>query len=283
MSRSASAAPAVRPTAGWTPPKPGWFAGTAEKRYHDGVRAILAGDFAAAVPAFEACLVDDAGAVSAHFFAALAGEKAGMPDPAILAHLEAVVSSDVEMPDRLQERYLPPAIVGLGVRSSITEHVEAELPFTSLGATLVLAEAYQQAGRLSDAIGLVNQLHAHDPANPVMALSLADLLFADKDYEGVIEASASATNDSDIGVGLLQLRAAALMAIGMPDGAFEAFRSALAKTAGRDPELLKVVRYDRALAYASVGQKAKARADLERLYGVDPDFEDVRARLAAQA
>ncbi len=219
--------------------------------------------------------------MSAHLFAALAGEKAAAGDARILAHLEAVVASDVEMPDALQHKYLPPAIVGLSVRSDITEHVAAELPFTSLGATLVLAEAYQQAGRVSDAIGLVAQLHEQDPENPVIALSLADLLFGDGDYEGVIETSAEATNDSDFGAALLHLRAAALLASGMPDGALEAFRAALAKTAGRDPELLKAVRYDRALAYESVGQHAKARADLERVFAVDPDYEDVRARLTA--
>jgi len=272
---------AVRPTVAWTPPKPGWFAGSAEKRYHEGVLALLGEEHPAALAAFEGCLAEDPDAVSAHFFAALAGEKAGVGNARIVAHLEAVVASDVELPDALQHKYLPPAIVGLSVRSDITDHVAAELPFTSLGATLVLAEAYQQAGRLSDAIGLVVQLHAQDPENPVIGLSLADLLFSDGDYEGVIEASAAATNDSDFGAALLHLRAAALLESGMPDGALEAFREALAKTVGRDPGLLKAVRYDRALAYEHAGQHARARADLERLFAVDPNYEDVRARLTA--
>jgi tetratricopeptide (TPR) repeat protein len=280
-SAAALAPGSARPPVAWTPPRAGWFSGGADKRYREGARALVAGDYTAAVAAFEACLLEDPGAVSAHFLAALAGEQAAMPKDRELAHLEAVVASDVAMPDRLQLKYLPPAVVGLTVRSSITDHIAIELPFTSVGATLVLAEAYQQAGRLADAIGLVSQLHEHDIGNEVIALSLADLLFADKDYEGVVEASASGTNDSDIGVGLLHLRAAALLAKGMADGAMDAFREALAKKAGRDPELLKVVRYDRALAYQQAGQRARARADLERIYGVDPDYEDVRARLAA--
>ena len=280
-SASTLAASSVRPAVAWSPPRAGWFSGAADKRYREGARALVAGDFAAAAQAFEATLAEDPSAVSAHFLAALAGEHAAMPDDEVIGHLEAVVASHIEMPDRLQQQYLPPAIVGLTVKAGITSHLAVELPFTSVGATLVLAEAYQERGRVPEAIGLVSQLHQHDPANAVIALSLADLLFADEDYDGVVEASAAATNDSDIGVALLHLRAAALLASGMADGAMDAFRDALAKRAGRDPELLKIVRYDRALAYERAGQRAKARADLERIYGVDPDYEDVRARLAA--
>jgi Tfp pilus assembly protein PilF len=90
-------------------------------------------------------------------------------------------------------------------------------------------------------------------------------------------------NDSDLGVALLHLRCAALFAQGHLDAAFESFKQALAKTAGRDAELLKVVRYDRALAYETAGQKAKAKADLERIYAIDPGYEDIRDRLASLA
>jgi len=43
--------------------------------------------------------------------------------------------------------------------------------------------------------------------------------------------------------------------------------------------MLKVVRYDRALAYAAAGHTAKANSDLERIYAVDPGYQDVRERL----
>ena len=47
----------------------------------------------------------------------------------------------------------------------------------------------------------------------------------------------------------------------------------------RDPDLLKSVRYDRALAYEGAGRKAKARADFERVYAMDPTYLDIRERL----
>jgi hypothetical protein len=36
-----------------------------------------------------------------------------------------------------------------------------------------------------------------------------------------------------------------------------------------------------ALALEESGQRARARADYERVYATDPDFEDVRERIAA--
>ena len=57
----------------------------------------------------------------------------------------------------------------------------------------------------------------------------------------------------------------------------------MAKTANRDTDLLKVVRYDRAFAYEKIGQPKKAMADLERVYAADPAFLDVRDRLSILA
>jgi len=260
-------------------PKPGWFASTADKRFYEGVQAYVVGEWARAANTFEACVAADPSATSAHFFAAMAGAKSDASPDRIVAHLEAVVGSDRELPDALQSKYLPSGMVELSVRVSITEHVVADVPFSSVGAALVLAELYQGEGRLSDAIGLVSQLHEANPESIAIRLSLADLLYADGDHEGVLEAASTAVNDSDLGVALLHLRAASLFAQGHRDAAFEAFRIALAKSADRDPELLKIVRYDRALAYESAGQGAKAKTDLERIYATDPAFEDVRVRL----
>jgi Tfp pilus assembly protein PilF len=55
----------------------------------------------------------------------------------------------------------------------------------------------------------------------------------------------------------------------------------LAKTVNRNPELLKTVRYDRALAYVADGQSRKARADLEKIVAADPEYLDARQRLEA--
>ena len=126
------------------------------------------------------------------------------------------------------------------------------------------------------------RLHTGVP-DPVVRLSLCDLLYAEKDYAGVVETATGVVNGSDIELETLHLRAAAFGALGDDTAAMDAFRAARAKRAGRDPGLLAAIRYDRALACEKLGQHARAKADLERVYAADPAFEDVKARLAAMA
>jgi tetratricopeptide (TPR) repeat protein len=261
--------------------KPGFFAGGAEKAYYRGLVAYLSGDSPRAVDEFEAVVAQDPAATSAHLFAAISAGATNVPDEAQIAHLEAVVRSDAPFPDRLMAKFLPPDRTQLAITVSITDAVTASVPVSPIGAALVLAEAYQEAGRLDEAIGIVQQLHATNPAAVAIRLSLADLLLADGDHEGVIELTQDVTNDDDLSVALLHLRGAAFVGQGHPAAAIDVFRAALAKTANRSPELLMDVRYDRALAYEAIGQKAKARADFERLYAADPSYRDVRDRLAS--
>lgn len=205
--------------------------------------------------------------------------KTDGPDSEQVRHLEALISSDAAMPDKLQMKYLPPGIVGLTLMGR-TENINAEIPFDSSGATLLLAEHYQVADRLEDAIGLVQQLYEANPSDPVIKLSLADLLMADGDHDGVVEVAAGARNDDELGAALLHLRGAALSALGHQTGALDAFKDALAKPS-RDAELLKVIRYDRALAYEASGQLGRAKQDFERIFAQDPRYLDVRERLTA--
>jgi tetratricopeptide (TPR) repeat protein len=262
---------------GYTLKKPGLFAGKAEKRYHEAVAAFLEGRDNDVLVAADEVLTGDPSAISAHLLAAVAAVRSTQPMAVVEGHLEAVLASEHTMPDRLQTKYLPPIRMAAG----ITTNVLVEVPFGAIGAALLLAEAYQLDGRLDEAIGLVQQLDEVTPDDPVIRLSLCDLLVADGDYGGALETSASAVNDGDVGVATLHLRGAALFGLGQPGAAIEAFTAALAKRAGRDAGLLMTVRYDRALAHLAAGQKSKARGDLEKIIAADPGYLDVRDRLAS--
>ena len=54
---------------------------------------------------------------------------------------------------------------------------------------------------------------------------------------------------------------------------------ALRRKKGRSEDLMKALRYERALAYEDLGERRRARKELERIYAEDPDYEDVAARL----
>ena len=263
-------------------PTPGFFASRLEKGYHEGVHALVRGDNESALLSFSTVLAREPGVASLHLFSALAVGRTGGPEAMQIGHLEAVVASRVELPDRLQAKYMPPGLANMGLTVRITDRVSGQAALDLLGAALMLAEHYQFVGRLDDAIGLVQQLHAASPADAGIRLSLSDLLSADGDYEGVVEVTRDASNNNDLGVALLHLKGGALFALGRRFAALAAFRDALAETANRNAELLKAVRYHRALAYEAMGQRKHARRDLARLFATDPDYEDVRDRLAGR-
>jgi tetratricopeptide (TPR) repeat protein len=260
-------------------PKPGFLASKTERAYHSGLIAYLAGDSAGALRSFGEAADADRAAVSAHLFAGVAASTIG-DSTASIAHLEAVVGSPLGMPDRYQAKYMPAAVFNLTLAIRITDAITVSTPFDNLAGVLALAEAYQDAGRFEDAIGLMQQVHDLHP-DPLVRLSLCDLLFADGDHEAVLETSTGVVNDSDADIETLHLRGAAFVATGHPEAGLEVFTAALAKTANRDAGLLNAVRYDRALLLDQLGQAKRARGDLERIYAVDPGYEDVGDRLAA--
>lgn len=176
-------------------------------------------------------------------------------------------------------KYAPGLVIGI----PITFRIMVDAPLES-APPLLLAELYQHAGRREEAIGLMQQLHEANPADQAIKLSLADLLFEDRDDEAVIELGAGIANDSDVALGLLHLKAKALLRAGMATAGISDLTACLKKTSGRDPELLHEIRYDRAMAYRAMayeelGQKAKARAEWEKLYAEDPSYRDVKERV----
>ncbi len=261
-------------------PKPGLFASGADRAFHDGLLEYLTGAYPAALASFEKVVASDPAAMSAHLFAGIAASATGDSARSI-AHLEAVVGSPIGLPDRHQTKFMPDSVFNLTLSIRITDSITAAPPFSDLAATLALAEAYQSAGRLEEATGLMQQIHEMRPDDSLVRLSLCDLLFADGDHEAVIETSSGLTNDSDVDVETMHIRGAAFAATGHTEAALDTFTAALARTANRDVALLNAVRYDRALLLEQLGQSRRAREDLERIYALDPTFEDVKDRLAA--
>lgn len=256
-------------------PRPGLLASRAERRFHEGLLAYFAGDHARALASFAEASSSDSRNVSDDLFAGVCALAIG-DQRAAIRWLEPVVGSDVPLPDALMRRYLPPDAFALAFRVSLTDLVIAEVPFSSAGAAVCLAELYQREGRLEDAIGLMQQMADADAA---VKLQLCDLLYDANDFEGVLDIAANVENTDDVALATIHLRAKALANLGMVDQAAAQLSAALRRTAGRNRELLREIRYNRGEAYELLGQPAKARQDFDRLYAEDPSYRDVRERL----
>jgi tetratricopeptide (TPR) repeat protein len=255
------------------PPHPGIFARPIEKHFYDGLQAYRSDDLARARGEFQQASALNPRQPSPYLFGALIAVAQGDHATA-LNWLEWVVKNG-HLPDDLMAKYT----TTMDMIVSVTPHVLAHAAIDGAGPALALAELYQEAGRLEEAIGLVQQLHQANPTDAAIRLSLADLLYTDHDDEAVIELAAGISNDSDVNLGLLHLKAKALLHAGMHTAALAEFTGCLSRRSGRDPELLRDIRYDRAAAYEQAGQKARARAEWERLYADDPTYRDVKQHL----
>lgn len=276
QSRSRSAArKAPPPPPAVTLPKAGLFAPKDEKAFVRGVTAYMQGDHATALSALEESISRDPTGrhVGEEYFAAFSLMALGKHDKAV-EMLEEVLASPIELPDPLMQKYG----IGGAALVSVTPNVVAELPHGSLAAALLLAELHQHEGRADRAAEVMESLGAVAP-DPVFALSLADLYTELQRWDDVLRVSEDfMRNEDDATCQLLAYRARALRQKGLNDAAVEVLKEAL-KSKKRSPEVLNQARYERALAYEALGKAARARQEFERIYSVDPQFEDVAVRL----
>ncbi len=215
-------------------------------------------------------------------------------DGCFIGGLAAMANGDPQEAVRLLSRSLvDPRKLGetlgrlgadFSMRVPIAEGVQALVRPDAEGAMLALAEACQQAGRTTDAIGWMERLLAAMPDDAVARLSLAELLIENSPdshaaWNRVLALTEGASGQSAIGCGLLLYRARALRRLGRPRDAALAATQALRVLRGRPPELLRELRYERALASLDLGETERARVDLRRVFEEDPYFEDVADRL----
>ena len=177
-------------------------------------------------------------------------------------------------------RYDIAATLSLPVTEEITAHVGSNVR----GALLALAEAYQAQEHYTEATDCLQQLRRLEPEDLVVKLSLAELLMetgtpTQEACQDVVQLTAEMDNETPLHAALLLYRAKALRWLGLLDAAQDALSRAARKKKDRPPELLRALRYERALVYEEKREKKKARAEWEALYAETPDYEDVKIRL----
>lgn len=254
------------------------FAPRSEKSYVKGVKWTLRGQYQAAVKAFQECLADDPSAISAYFLAAYSLIKLGDEKGAI-PWLDKLVQSDQALPDPLMQKHrLDGTFIVIIIPLSITPLVQVEIEMGTIGAALLLAELYQEHGRLDLGIGLLENLISLAAEVPAIALSLGELYVQASMWDELSSMPISVKNTDDLSAEVLRYKARGLRERGMNEGALELLREAL-RSKKRHPEILKASRYERALTYEALGKRGMARKDFERMYADDPSYMDVGARL----
>ncbi len=256
-------------------PHPGFLASNTEKRFREGLVAYLQQRWSDAAQLFALASATDSRNLSDDFLLGASLVRLERFAEGAAA-FEKVVQSANGLPDSLMRKFVPGTLT---MQVPITDRVVLPIAFNSVGAAVILAELYQQLGRRSEAIGLVQRLHKVAPDDRAIRLSLADLLCEDDDFDGLVELTQGIENTDNVALAMLHLKAKALVKQGLLAPAIEVLSACLRRTAGRDAELLKEIRYNRAETYEALSDRRKAKADWIKLVSEDPAYRDVRQRL----
>jgi tetratricopeptide (TPR) repeat protein len=180
-------------------------------------------------------------------------------------------------------RYFDKYGVAASVSLAITEDVSAIIQPDHRGVLLALAEVHQHQRRWKQAAELLKQLYRRDKEDLVVRLSLAELAVEEsgtkRSCQTAVRLAEGVENRSEFHAALLMYKGVALHRLGLLAAARDALTAALRRRKDRSDQLLRAIRYERALVYEAMGQAKRARSELGRVYAEDPDYEDVATRL----
>lgn len=253
-------------------PSPGFFAPSDEKALAQGLVNYRQGQFDEALDNFlEAADSDPGAAILAAAILAERDLKAYQP----IELLEGVIETDEEFPSELMNKYLD----GITINIAITPKVTVAVPLEELAAPLLLVELYQAQRRVREAIALLEEV-AELSQDPVLTLSLCDLYLSREMWDEIIERAKQIEPVDDVTLQITIFFGRAMQAKEMHEAAVTVFTKALRRKQNRNPLLLQEATYWRAISYQAQGKNSRANQEFQKIFGQNPDFKDVRARLA---
>ncbi len=265
-------------------PKPGITASTSEKKFYQGTLAYQQGDYQQAHDYFRPLIDQEDTANDALLMGSLSGSYTNQYDEAI-DMLTVLLSSDQSPlpgePGSLVLKYLPETTI----KVPLTQFSMLERPLDMSIVPFVLADLLRAQNRIDEAIDVLVDLYAEMQHFSLLALVLADLYTFESRYDDLYELLSTSVqglqNEDDPSMEMLYYWAVALTVKEMYDAAAEVYKQALAKTSGRNPELVKLLEYGRADLYERWGKTADASRYFAKLLAADPTFYDVAGRAEA--
>jgi tetratricopeptide (TPR) repeat protein len=246
----------------------------AERHFAMGVYELWNDRPEAASEAFEAALAKEPRSAEVYFLAGLAERALGNSQAAI-DHLENALELDGPLPGPWTTRHAAGCTFSLPIAAAFT----AQLDLDEVAAALTLGELYQSEARLRDALAAVETGAQALPDDPAVKLSLGELYVAAGEAESAIRLLAGVQAVDDVTLACRACYAQALLARGLYDAVVEVAGQELDRTAGRDEEILREIRYTRARAWEGKGMTAAAQREYQRLYARDPGYRDVAERV----
>lgn len=246
-----------------------------EQAFVAGLRALHAGDEA------EAQLESAPGQADACWTAGLLRLKREELEAAH-AHLHTALQQRAAL-GQLYAKYEVNATTSFSITPEVTAHIGPR----ERGTRLALAELHKLRDQHALAAEHLRLILAETPDDVVVKAAWAELLL-DTDpipraqADQVVRLSAELENETPVHAALLLYKARALRALGLDEVAVSTFTQAYRRKKDRPEELLRQIRYERALAYATVGRRRDSRRELSALYAEDPGFEDVAMRLGVR-
>ena len=245
-----------------------------EETLVDGCRELVLGNEEQALKYLEKAVHLADGAYLAGFLAMNRGR---------LKEAESYLSMAVEKSNSLG-RYFSKYGITPTMTLAITDEVSVYVNPDLQGVLLGLVEVYQRQKRWSDAISCLKKLWRLAPGDVVVKLSLAELWLEARPgnktvCEKVVRLVEGVENETFIHTALMFYKAKALRQLGLKTAARDTLTAALRRKKDRPEDLLRALRYERALIYQDMGQASRARAEFEKLYAEAPDFEDVAEHL----
>ncbi|MBW1999913.1 MAG: DUF4236 domain-containing protein [Deltaproteobacteria bacterium] len=200
-----------------------------------------------------------------------------------LEEAASYLSTAAEKHRRLS-RYFSKYGISATMSLPITDEVSAHVGPDVRGILLALVEIYQTQKKWEDALECLNKLRRLEPDDVVVKLSFVELLMELRPndpsvFRRVVHMTEGVENESGIHACILLYKAKALRRLNLNEAARDVLTRALRRKKDRSEELLRALRYERALVYEDLGQHKRARSEFERLYAEAPDYEDVAARL----